>query len=262
MVERNAADVDPLFLDAVDLPNVNSIAFTNGVTLYSLTTAITANSTATSLPANVSLAITSNATGAGMIFVSDGSKWQLLPSGTGATLNDIQTLTNKTLTTPIIASMYQDAGKTKLMTLPNTASDTLVTLAATQTLTGKTLTAPKGVMLNLLTTVTLAQLQAGEIILANIAGATITVLNFRLVVNGTAGGSGNFILEDTNGAPVVIVTVAEAQLSGMIKPDTASITLGAGYLAPLTTAKGIQIPAAAGITTLTSVTVSIDYVLS
>jgi hypothetical protein len=48
----------------------------------------------------------------------------------------------------------------------------------------------------------------------------------------------------------------------MIKPDTASITLGAGYLAPLTTAKGIQIPAAAGITTLTSVTVSIDYVLS
>ena len=36
MVERNAADVDPLFLDAVDLPNVNSIAFTNGVTLYSL----------------------------------------------------------------------------------------------------------------------------------------------------------------------------------------------------------------------------------
>jgi hypothetical protein len=52
------------------------------------------------------------------------------------------TLTNKTLTTPVIASFYQDAGKTKLMTTPNTASDTLAALAATQTFTNKTLTTP------------------------------------------------------------------------------------------------------------------------
>jgi hypothetical protein len=51
-----------------------------------------------------------------------------------------QTLTNKTLTTPIIASFYQDAGKTKLMTTPNTASDTLAAIAATQTLTNKRIT--------------------------------------------------------------------------------------------------------------------------
>jgi hypothetical protein len=50
------------------------------------------------------------------------------------------TLTNKTLTTPIIASFYQDAGKTKLMTTPNTASDTLAAIAATQTLTNKRIT--------------------------------------------------------------------------------------------------------------------------
>ncbi len=48
-------------------------------------------------------------------------------------------LTTPTLTTPIIASIYQDAGKTKLMTLPNTASDTLAAIAATQTLTNKTI---------------------------------------------------------------------------------------------------------------------------
>ena len=52
------------------------------------------------------------------------------------------TFTNKTLTTPVIASFYQDAGKTKLMTTPNTASDTLAAIAATQTLTNKTLTSP------------------------------------------------------------------------------------------------------------------------
>lgn len=57
-------------------------------------------------------------------------------------LTTAQTLTTKTLTTPVIASFYQDAGKTKLMTTPNTASDTLAAIAATQTLTNKTLTTP------------------------------------------------------------------------------------------------------------------------
>jgi hypothetical protein len=57
-------------------------------------------------------------------------------------LTTAQTLTTKTLTTPVIASFYQDAGRTKLMTAPNTANDTLVTLGATQTLTAKTLTSP------------------------------------------------------------------------------------------------------------------------
>lgn len=65
-----------------------------------------------------------------------------LPDGSLIGSTDVQTLTNKTLTTPIISSLYQDAGKTKLMTLPDTASDTLVALAANQTLSGKTLDAP------------------------------------------------------------------------------------------------------------------------
>ncbi len=54
--------------------------------------------------------------------------------------NHTATLGNKTLTTPVIASFYQDAEKTKLMTTPDTASDTLVAKAATQTLTNKRVT--------------------------------------------------------------------------------------------------------------------------
>ena len=76
--------------------------------------------------------------------MSDGSNWIVVnaPSGSAITTTSTDTLSNKTLTTPVLASFYQDAGKTKLMTTPDTASDTLVTLAATQTLTNKTLTSP------------------------------------------------------------------------------------------------------------------------
>lgn len=43
--------------------------------LYFLTTAVTANSTTTSAPVG-SLATTTNATGTGKLFISDGTKWQ------------------------------------------------------------------------------------------------------------------------------------------------------------------------------------------
>jgi len=56
------------------------------------------------------------------------------------TLTGTQTTTNKTLTTPVIASFCQDVAKTKVMTTPNTASDTLAAIAATQTLTNKRIT--------------------------------------------------------------------------------------------------------------------------
>jgi hypothetical protein len=44
--------------------------------VYFLSTAITNNVTTTSAPAG-SLGLTSNATGVGILFVSDGTKWQL-----------------------------------------------------------------------------------------------------------------------------------------------------------------------------------------
>ena len=56
---------------AADAAASNAVA---GVYFY--TTAITGNSTATAAPKG-SLGGTSNSTGAGKLFVSDGSKWQL-----------------------------------------------------------------------------------------------------------------------------------------------------------------------------------------
>lgn len=75
---------DPQF-DSVDVSgavtaashvSTGSVAVSNAVAgLYFLTTAITANSTTTTAPKG-SIGTTSNATGAGKLFISDGSKWQ------------------------------------------------------------------------------------------------------------------------------------------------------------------------------------------
>ncbi len=51
------------------------ITFGNGQGFYALTTAITANSTVTTAVAG-SIGITTNATGVGKLFMSDGSLWQ------------------------------------------------------------------------------------------------------------------------------------------------------------------------------------------
>jgi hypothetical protein len=51
------------------------LKFPGGIEFHGLNTAITATSTTTTAPAG-SLAITSNATGVGKLFVSDGTVWQ------------------------------------------------------------------------------------------------------------------------------------------------------------------------------------------
>ena len=66
----------------------------------------------------------------------DGTQFQLCPIQTAVTLAGTETLTNKTLTAPVISTITN----TGTVTLP-TASDTLVGRATTDTLTNKTLTA-------------------------------------------------------------------------------------------------------------------------
>ena len=112
--------------------------------------------------------------------------------------------------------------------------------------------------------ITLAQIQAGVVLVPNLAGYTITPIRYKIIVKGTAGGSGNLVLQDTNATPVVITTIAEASLAGILTSEVAATgkTDGAGMCAPLTTGKGIQIPATATLTTLTGIFVVIDYQLN
>lgn len=53
----------------------NTLLASTGAGLYFLDTAVTANSTLTDAPAG-SIGVTTNATGLGKMFISDGTKWQ------------------------------------------------------------------------------------------------------------------------------------------------------------------------------------------
>jgi len=62
-------------VDAAKLLGGSTLTFSSGAGIYFLTTAITANSTTTDAPAG-SFGMTTNATGLGKLFYSDGTKWQ------------------------------------------------------------------------------------------------------------------------------------------------------------------------------------------
>lgn len=62
-------------VDAAKLLGGSVLTFSSGAGIYFLDTAITANSTTTSAPAG-SFGMTTNATGLGKLFYSDGTKWQ------------------------------------------------------------------------------------------------------------------------------------------------------------------------------------------
>jgi hypothetical protein len=62
-------------VDAAKLLGGPALIASSGAGIYFLTTAITANTTTTTAVAG-SIGVTTNATGVGKLFVSDGAKWQ------------------------------------------------------------------------------------------------------------------------------------------------------------------------------------------
>jgi hypothetical protein len=62
-------------VDAAKLLGGNTLISSTGAGLYFLDTAVTAGSTATTAAAG-SIGVTTNATGLGDLFISDGSVWQ------------------------------------------------------------------------------------------------------------------------------------------------------------------------------------------
>ena len=173
-------------------------------------------------------------------------------SGDVITTTNTKTLANKTMTTPVVASLYQDAGKTKLLTMPAT-SDTLVGVDYAQTLTNKTLTTPvvaslyqdagKTKLLTMpATSDTLATLNTAE----TFANKTLTspVINTPSVVQSVAfhnygASSADWTLSATEqkavllwvtnaGAASNIVAPAEARVYFVYNNSGQNVTIAAG----------------------------------
>jgi len=122
-----------------------------------------------------------------------------LPNAGGTVVLDVasQTLTNKTLTAPVISSI----SNTGTITLP-TSTDTLVGRATTDTLTNKTLTAP--------TVTGLPKISKG-FALADSAGDEVVV--FDLTTAGTAVNEVKIANNVTNNPPIISATGGDTNVS-------------------------------------------------
>lgn len=90
---------------------------------------------------------------------------------------------------------------------------------------------------------TLAQINAGLVLIAGQTGQKITVLNYTARVVGNFATGTSVELESTNASPVAVSTIAEAGLTNgaVLLPSSANTTLGAGYATGLGSGDGLQV---------------------
>jgi hypothetical protein len=101
---------------------------------------------------------------------------------------------------------------------------------------------PNAVM-TVVNTVSLAEFNAGKTILPEVAGKTYTILDYSVTANGSLATADGMLIQDTNGTPVVVTTIATAALTNgtLNKPTSANNSLGAGFQAALTAGKGVKV---------------------
>lgn len=172
--------LDPAVTTATNVPT-NSIRWNSALRYWEKYNGTTwgALSTSFSININGSVGATTASTGAFTTLSSSGTT--ALASGTtiggnaAVTVSDTQTLTNKTLTAPVISTITN----TGTITLP-TSTDTLVGRATTDTLSNKTLTAPRFADLGFI-----ADAAGNELLIFD---STASAVNEITVLNAVTGG--------------------------------------------------------------------------
>lgn len=92
-------------------------------------------------------------------------------------------------------------------------------------------------------TATLAEINAGKVLIPGVGSKQVTVLDYTARVAGNFATGTAVLLESTNGTPVVASTIAEAALTtgAILKPASANTTLGAGFSVPLGVGDGVKV---------------------
>lgn len=122
-------------------------------------------------------------------------------------------------------------------------------------------TASAGGSKNLTVTATLAQINAGLVLIPAIAGKIITVNDFIERVNGNFA-TGTSVVLQSSATSVVVETTAEAGLvnNAILSFGSANVTAGAGYGAPLPVGEGLSVAnVGAAQTAGVSITFNISY---
>lgn len=100
-----------------------------------------------------------------------------------------------------------------------------------------------GAAQQLTVTASLAEINAGKILIPGLTGKSINLSNYTARVTGTFATGTAVVLESTNGTPVIVSTIAEAGIAGttVIGPYESHTTLGAGFAVPLGVGDGLKI---------------------
>ena len=109
---------------------------------------------------------------------------------------------------------------------------------------------------------TLAQINAGLVLIPGVAGRKLQITSYIARVAGAFATGTAVVLESTNATPVLVSTLAEAGLTNgaVLLPASANTTLGAGFGVPLGSGDGLQVVNSGSAQTGgTSITFTIDY---
>lgn len=111
-------------------------------------------------------------------------------------------------------------------------------------------------------TATIAEINAGKTLIDGISGKKIRVVDFTALVTGNWAVATSVDLQDNSSSPVKIGVMLIASLTdgAVVKPNSANVTAGAGFLADLAEGKAVRVVnvGTAG-TTGTSIKFAIKY---